>query len=746
MNRANYSSRVDFKLFDSGQEESSVLLFQIFLFSAGALLLCYALHARFHAILSMLRKIQGEPTKNVRNWNAAFRCLARTHPTSTELQTMSHEQMRQDVIGRYKAKGNTHSSSLNSTNGFSRDRRAVMAKTSRHRTGKEGNANERNRPFSDALFHDTSVVDGSTFRIHFPVGLGWRTAYSRGIIKDNSLQSTSFNSRSKALLDKRAELALENEDNDWSEVSNQNTRKVEKVPTIKANARRDSAFSFSDSDNLNGTKGIENESESAGTKRGVSMEAEVSKPSNEKGHHTNGEQWKKKGKSNQPSRVVVPVSEEIFETAVPTERKDRSSKQGGKVEKQNSYTQPSKNTHTSEVTRRTQKSKNNPSKSNETGTSNKVARSTKNAHTAPSQKQKAAPRITSSGSLLKGSPPNAWQADRQKADTKTAAKDESNKSQKKLKDKEKSKKKTPKHTAQGKNSISNSVKERDRDSEPSRETGANAKQSKLQVVSPPPGFGAPATNTPVSPSAKIKLHSTSTTESQLSLDTMLQGDLSLGAPSHPSSAQLPFRNANADGNDLLFSGSMHESNPSPTKHAFNVVENPNTLPSPVEQPWLPTLLNEEPELVEQPWLPALRNEDAESGFDVMDFLDGILQDGSSTEPEPMLEREPSPPGLAVGTQGNSSTPVSANPWARESRAAAYGISFDDEERSTKTPTADLEDILLQGSPMEKVLPTVLGGNLPLLTPAAILSAEGNEIADVEEDDKAMSFYAGLIDE
>ena len=51
--------------------------------------------------------------------------------------------------------------------------------------------------------------------------------------------------------------------------------------------------------------------------------------------------------------------------------------------------------------------------------------------------------------------------------------------------------------------------------------------------------------------------------------------------------------------------------------------------------------------------------------------------------------------------------------------------------------------------MEKVLPPGLGGNLPLLTPAAILSAEGNnnKNVDVDKDDRAMSsFYAGLIDE
>jgi hypothetical protein len=207
----------------------------------------------------------------------------------------------------------------------------------------------------------------------------------------------------------------------------------------------------------------------------------------------------------------------------------------------------------------------------------------------------------------------------------------------------------------------------------------------------------------------------------------------------------------------LFAATIRESNPSPTNGGFNVTEvaatteNSSALASPADQPWLPTILNEEPESVEQPWLPALLNEDAESGFDVRDFLDGILQDGSPTESEPTLEIEPpapgTPSGIVVGAAGNaSSTPVSANPWAMESRASAYGISFDEEEGINATAsTTELDDIL-KGSSMERVIAGGLGGNIPLLTPAVILNAEGKNSVDAEEDDKAISFYAGLLDE
>jgi hypothetical protein len=761
MNHVNYTSRIELKSFDNDQEESPVLLFQIFLFSTAALLLCYALRARFHAILAMLQKMQGEPAKNVRNWNAAFRCLARSHPTSTELQTMSREQMRQDVIGRYKAKGNTPSSSLNSTNGFSRDRRVAISKTLRHRTGKEGSSgNERTRPFSDALFHDTSIADDSSLRIHFPIGLGWRTAYSRGIIKDNSLQLTSFSSRTKILLGKRAELAFENDKKNWNENNNQEAEKGEKIRCIEGNLTPSSSLSFSDDDNSNGTKNEVVESETAEIVRIISTsESEETKADMVEINHTNGDQWNERSKINQ-DRGTVPVATGV-ETVTSTEPKEFSSNQPTKAEKQNKWNgepinQPSKNANNSEVLKRIQKPSKNAPKTTESEDSNKLDTFPNNAKWGQNQNQKIPAISALLGPLPKISSPNAWQGERQKPDTKPPAKKETIKTEKKSKGKDKSnKKKVAKQNTQGKKSVLNSTKQSEMVSVVSKDSGANITPAQSHpVLSPPPGFGAPQMNTPISPSANKHLHHVSTTDRQLSLDTMLQVDLSLGAPSQASSAQLPFPQSNVGGNDLLFAGTILESNPSPTMRGFNVAmttENSSALASSAEQPWLPTLLPEDSEPVEQPWLPALLNEEAESGFDVMDFLDGILQDGSPTEAEPTLEIEPSAPdtpsSIVVGTAGNaSSTPVAANPWAMESRAAAYGISFDDEDRkNAKDSTTELEEIL-KGSSMEKVLPGGLGDNIPLLTTAAILNAEGNNKIAEEDDDKAISFYAGLLDE
>jgi hypothetical protein len=120
----------------------------------------------------------------------------------------------------------------------------------------------------------------------------------------------------------------------------------------------------------------------------------------------------------------------------------------------------------------------------------------------------------------------------------------------------------------------------------------------------------------------------------------------------------------------------------------------------------------------------------DTGFDVMDFLDGILND---TLPADEDGANSDPGGLLVEAQpvGQNSTvlPFSANPWAaldegHQSRAAAYGISFEDEIGRT----ADQTNL-----------------NLPLLTPAAILAAT-SLARDQDEPDTRGSFYATLLEE
>jgi hypothetical protein len=116
------------------------------------------------------------------------------------------------------------------------------------------------------------------------------------------------------------------------------------------------------------------------------------------------------------------------------------------------------------------------------------------------------------------------------------------------------------------------------------------------------------------------------------------------------------------------------------------------------------------------------------GFDVMDFLDGILNDGGATA------EEANDGGFVAEYSGDRldatmATPViSANPWAstREeephSRLSDYGVSIDDESE---------RDVVSVGD--------------PVLYPSEIITATV-EIPSDEDSQKGASFYASLLRE
>jgi hypothetical protein len=109
------------------------------------------------------------------------------------------------------------------------------------------------------------------------------------------------------------------------------------------------------------------------------------------------------------------------------------------------------------------------------------------------------------------------------------------------------------------------------------------------------------------------------------------------------------------------------------------------------------------------------------GFDVMDFLDGILSERDQQEELDVQQTLLDP----LSSVGMKIAPVLSNPWAagdnHRSRAAAYGIAFDDEnEKSNEYDSS---------------------ANFPLLTPA-MLAQEMEE----ESVDPRVSFYANLLGE
>jgi hypothetical protein len=135
--------------------------------------------------------------------------------------------------------------------------------------------------------------------------------------------------------------------------------------------------------------------------------------------------------------------------------------------------------------------------------------------------------------------------------------------------------------------------------------------------------------------------------------------------------------------------------------------------------------------------PLLINEGNQNGFDVMEFLDSILNEGGTfddSEEQNMKE-------FMIGSASDT-TPFRANPWASEnkSRAAAYGISFDDDDDSISNGSSSTQRF--EGHPVDRIAITEVDDSIPLLTPAAILNS-------TEEDGNGaslpISFLTSLVD-
>jgi hypothetical protein len=110
------------------------------------------------------------------------------------------------------------------------------------------------------------------------------------------------------------------------------------------------------------------------------------------------------------------------------------------------------------------------------------------------------------------------------------------------------------------------------------------------------------------------------------------------------------------------------------------------------------------------------------GFDVMDFLDSILNESTQ---EQAAQTHDTGAVLLPGT-----SPILSNPWASEgqSRAAAYGISF---ERSEGDVSVDAESPILNARAAVPVEQQGIVGNIPLLTPAAILFSDQEQQREME---------------
>lgn len=628
-------------------------------------------------------------------WDATFRCLARADPSSPELQTIGREQIRQVVTSRYRAKGGSPPASLAGVGFLVRERAGVVpGGAGRQRTSKDGgNGSERVRTLSDALFREFSPEERESTRSMLPVGLGWRVAFARGIINEKSIIGSAFEVASKrndrlTPFDSEPEAIsdLINEDEHLLQQDNQSAPQLTS-PEKKTQQKRIQPVS---------------QSRKAVAENSVSRE-------------NNGE------------------TQELEDDWITMETK-KTSDRGQKLVKQAddipaSSTRPNRDLHSTIVP------------------SSKSASSTSSPRGMPSG---GSPRKN----RLEASATKASKAVEDKASTRSSIAQQRQKTKGLVPRVEKTLPKEDSVPAQSTRMVSNKKSDEGRKTPPSKEkmeakpdaSRGNGKKrgkrgkdtkngnrtmsspEKYQLMppppglAPPPGFGQEMETTLIDKSSKIERGSGVVAEAATLGDMLtaaLNSDMELndvlgGRSSLPFQGEIPphgdtifesnhvrqMADGGSEANDLHFA-MQH----SPSANMAATLDSVEERPVASRDPVLEALLHNYDET---------RNE-----FDVMDFLDSILDDGGSQDQPSAL----SPSGLLPGA---ADAPLMSNPWATEkksSRAAAYGITVEESEGGDDSHS----------------------GPFPLLTPAAILMSEYDE-TDGDEQDKAYTFYARLTDD
>lgn len=740
------------------------LIFEVVLMSGAAWLLCYALRARFNAMWSMLQKMpkylvergrqNGLPIRKLRShWNAAFRCLARADPASTELQMLSREQMRQVVLGQYKAMGMTPPAALSGAYAFVRDRRNRTSSAVHQRSGKDNTTgNERIRTLSESIFHDTNVAHETSLRKSLPVGLGWRSAYSRGILKDTSIYSTKLELRTRALRQQRSSKSYE-----------------------KASENTDESYFDDEEGDYDAGSHLEDDSVSSPQKsddpamaesNGDAAEAEtievlnVTSTSEDEGTDPNKfELVESPDNANDPNRHVPSVSNKHSERSEGLTTSIHTEKTGGRAHEP---TAGGRNEHEAAKKDAGFKIATHDRPNRRTKAPMEAAQGNRHQLKAHSDKAVQAPltrdrtkeeETRRNGPSQKVLKQKTNKGDRPKAGSSFEWKDTANHQ------------KNPKSSrtqsnAKGKLSPSeNYPKHRKYQAEVEKNQSAGVDTSVLPEpilrpppgLAPPPGFAGSMASTSPKPIPNVYISSESMDGRQDSLTTVLDSALSyseIDLPLTPSRSDVPlhFTDGAAGGSDFFFTrniGGLNSTAANTAEDTFNfpVSQSPTmaghgiagsrpqadgTLRSPGAGSTSPALLNE--------------TTHSQDGFDVMEFLDSILNERAPLD-DAREESEVPPSTAAVVGIGNSITPVLDNPWATEgrSRAAAYGISFDEDDDNSSNGSQIFNVISNSG---DEASPGF--GRIPLLTPAAILNAEQDK--DVDDGDMVVSFYSGLVDE
>jgi hypothetical protein len=742
------------------------MFFSLIVLTTAAALLACSWFARHQASGNFWSTLRGARSKNEEgvssnqaqnithsNWPAAFRCLARADPTSTELQTLGREQIRQVILGRYRTTGVLPPQCFNSAGVLSRERVGTAGgNASRQRGGKDGvGGNERIRTLSDAIFQNVSAPESESVRNRMPAGLGWRTAFSRGIINESTISMSPIELKTIALLHHRRKLVPPE-----LSVEEDSETMFDRMP--ESEEKDDATITETEDNNADGRESVDpasdaiSTSDSEGTEP-VKVESATSK-----------EKPVEKGETRKE-----PNSAESTSPSQVTNKTFAPKSNGGK-------------NHTDQnVPGRRQKTTGPPPATVVSGTGGASRKQTlqkdtsENKNDVPSSREATKVPGRDKGKSSTGTKELRWSEG--SSDTSTSlvsgGGESSTAGQKRKPAKAErvqqgttKKQGAPKPAPLPKNKNSTAPTSSSRlqpkaPGAPKANAPSHASESTIRPppgLAPPPGFGTQTAALGKSNNIMLPL----SPSRQLDLGPMLTAVLSnpdaiLDSASPVSS--LPFSHvtaAEAANNHLLFPATVSLGDT--IQNVGEITELPTPLP-----PASPPIgaigssmgsigmgrvgIGYTSALAHTgigPITPLLDKRTMDTdGFDVMDFLDSILDDGNrDEEPEATATGGPGGPGgPGVLLPASSTVPVLSNPWASEtkSRASAYGISFDDNEDVSSESTPDVVvRVDFAADDTSRGL-----ANIPLLTPAAILSA-GQDGAF--SDDKQSSFYASLMGE
>jgi hypothetical protein len=625
------------------------------------------------------------------DWSAAFRCLARVDPLSSELQAVGREQARQLVLDRYKNIGAITPQCISSAGVLQRDRSGVVGAGGTVMSGGE----KRSMTLSDVMFRGAFTDQGGDSEIDqlLPCSLGWRAASTKGLVRKLSRVSKSKEllATRKTLLASSSESMPEEPQSDGAYERSSTAKAIPNTHEAVQIAVDESEDVVSTSESEGTDGGSRQEEKEAENSRGMESLAEeedfagfAKVPQKVRGgarDKKNKAETKVEGLEKvKPPKEVVRDSPQVlvYKKEVNTDARANSSASVKDTRKQASVVQSGSNDVLVP-----QKNKQVQKKVVDSKFVAKI-KTTKKSTVPPAPKNARAPGIVNSPVGMRSissvasstqSSPSSSSVDQLSVSSRSTSRT----------DERMARRYQP-------------TKERTKDLRPP------------PGLAPPPGFSIDGTESHFRSSSFDGLPPV--------------------VPNHPTEPSLPLGSST----DFPPLSGADTGVPSPTTSTFATI-NP------------PAVAESSPVLTSRMTLPSA---EINSGFDVMDFLDNILG-----EQEPLPKEGPSLGDLLNKDAHDvgAAMPVSSDPWAteRKSRASAYGIDVDD----VAVADSEEDIVYAMLSSAVPTNPTngrnsssssSLHNSVPLLTPS-LLAAD--RIGDSEESTplfKRGSFYSSLLQE